>query len=381
VNKVKKGLLSSKNFSIAIFIQILVSIFVSPISHSAAPETPSIDTVLASSATSVTVVFYGKPATVLDLKTTYTATSTPDSKTALITALGERGLGEVIVTGLRPSTEYTFTVTATNADGSKVSFPSARITTLAATPIALIPSFGEVKSTSTGFTAKLTNYDSAYTYTIKTDKGTASIAPYDGSITVDNIGYPGELATIIVTSARTGYDSVTATLSARSKQSPEASKLTVKTNPTLVLSGNKAICTVGTFEFMRNSKYLEAAVLDSTVVFLEINSVNASIFSSDDFESTPRFMFPSFTNLVVGAGTKSVVTWDLTGITKKYPIRCKAMAFQEGVSVTGTSSTIVDPSTVVTKAKRTTITCKKGTVVRKVNAVNPKCAPGFTQAP
>jgi hypothetical protein len=381
VNKVKKGLLSSKNFSIAIFIQILVSIFVSPISHSAAPETPSIDTVLASSATSVTVVFYGKPATVLDLKTTYTATSTPDSKTALITALGERGLGEVIVTGLRPSTEYTFTVTATNADGSKVSFPSARITTLAATPTALIPSFGEVKSTSTGFTAKLTNYDSAYTYTIKTDKGTASIAPYDGSITVDNIGYPGELATIIVTSARTGYDSVTATLSARSKQSPEASKLTVKTNPTLVLSGNKAICTVGTFEFMRNSKYLEAAVLDSTVVFLEINSVNASIFSSDDFESTPRFMFPSFTNLVVGAGTKSVVTWDLTGITKKYPIRCKAMAFQEGVSVTGVSTTTVDPSTIVNKPKRTTITCKKGTVTRKVNAINPKCAPGFTQAP
>jgi hypothetical protein len=381
VNKVKKGLLSSKNFSIAILIQILVSIFVSPISHSAAPETPSIDTVLASSATSVTVVFYGKPATVLDLKTTYTATSTPDSKTASITALGERGLGEVIVTGLRPSTEYTFTVTATNADGSKVSFPSARITTLAATPTALIPSFGEVKSTSTGFTAKLTNYDSAYTYTIKTDKGTASIAPYDGSITVDNIGYPGELATIIVTSARTGYDSVTATLSARSKQSPEASKLTVKTNPTLVLSGNKAICTVGTFEFMRNSKYLEAAVLDSTVVFLEINSVNASIFSSDDFESTPRFMFPSFTNLVVGTGTKSVVTWDLTGITKKYPIRCKAMAFQEGVSVTGVSTTTVDPSTIVNKPKRTTITCKKGTVTRKVNAINPKCAPGFTQAP
>ena len=150
----KKGLLSSKNFSIAILIQILVSIFVSPISHSAAPETPSIDTVLASSATSVTVVFYGKPATVLDLKTTYTATSTPDSKTASITALGERGLGEVIVTGLQPSTEYTFTVTATNADGSKVSFPSARITTLATTPTALIPIFGEVKSTSTGFTAK-----------------------------------------------------------------------------------------------------------------------------------------------------------------------------------------------------------------------------------
>ncbi len=381
MNKVKKGLLSSKNFSIAILIQILVSIFVSPISHSAAPETPSIDTVLASSATSVTVVFYGKPATVLDLKTTYTATSTPDSKTASITALGERGLGEVVVTGLRSSTEYTFTVTATNADGSKVSFPSARITTLATTPTALIPNFGEVKSTSTGFTAKLTNYDSAYTYTITTNKGTASIAPYDGSITVNNIGYPGELATIVVTSARTGYDSVTATLSARSLKSPEASKLSVKTNPTLVVTGNKAVCTLGTFEFYRNSKYLETAEIESTVVFLEINSANASIYSSDNFESTPRFMFPSFTNLTEGTGTKNVVTWDLTGITKKYPIRCKAMAFQEGVSVTGTSSTIVDPSTVVTKAKRTTINCKKGTVVRKVNAVNPKCAPGFIQVP
>ena len=109
--------------------------------------------------------------------------------------------------------------------------------------------------------------------------------------------------------------------------------------------------------------------------------MNASIYSSDNFESTPRFMFPSFTNLTDGTGTKSVVTWDVTGITKKYPIRCKAMAFQEGVSVTGTSSTIVDPSTVVTKAKRTTINCKKGTVVRKVNAVNPKCAPGFIQVP
>ena len=377
----KKRFFGIKNFGIITLLQILVSLFVLPISHSAAPEIPSIDAVLASSGTSVTVVFYGKPATVLDLKTTYTATSNPDSKTASITALGEGGRGEIIVTGLRSSIEYTFTVTASNSDGTKVSFPSTQVTTLASTPAALVPSFGDVISTSTGFTAKLSNYDSSYTYTIKTDKGVASIAPYDGSITVDNIGYPGELATIVVTSTRTGYDTVFATLSARSRKSPEASKLIVKVNPTLSIIGDEANCALGNFEFYRNNKYLEAAEVESTVVFLEVNSANASIYSFDNFESTPRFMFPSFTNLTLGSGTKSVVTWNLAGLTKKYPIRCKVMVFQEGVSVTGTSSTIVDPLTTVTKAKRTTITCKRGTVVRKVNAINPKCAPGFIQVP
>jgi hypothetical protein len=318
---------------------------------------------------------------VLDLKTTYLATSNPDSKTASITALGEGGRGEIIVTGLRSSTEYTFTVTASNSDGEKVSYPSTQVTTLATTPSALLPSFEDVISTSTGFTAKLSNYDSSFTYTIKTNKGTASIAPYDGSITVSNIGYPGELATIEVTSTRTGYDTVSATLSARSKKSPDASKFSVKTNPTLLISGDKAICTPGTFEFYRNSKYLEAPEVESTVLFLEINSVNVSIYSMDNFQSLPRFMFPSFTNLTFGTETKGVVTWDLTGINKKYPIRCKVMVFQEGISVTGTSPVIVDPSTAVIKAKRTTITCKKGTVVRKVYAIGPKCAPGFVQVP
>ncbi len=360
---------------------MLVSMFVLPVSHSAVPETPSIDTVFASSGTSVTLVFYSKPTTVLDLKTTYTATSNPESKTASISALGEGGRGEIIVTGLRSNTEYTFTVTASNFNGTKVSFPSTQVTTLLSMPAALIPSFGEVISTSTGFTTKLSNYDSSYAYTIMTNKGNASIAPYDGSITVDNIGYPGELATIVVTAKRSGYDSVSATLSARSKKSPEASKLGVKTNPTLLISGDEAICTLGTFEFYRNSKYLENAEVESTVVFLEINSMSASVYSYDNFETFPRFMFPSFSNLTLGTGTKSTVTWSLRGIIKKYPIRCKVTVFQEGISVTGTSSTIVDPSAAVAKARRTTITCKKGTVVRKVNALNPKCASGFIQVP
>ncbi len=381
VSEVNNGLLSIKNFWIAILTQMLVSMFVLPVSYSAAPETPAIDTVFATSGTSVTLIFYGKPATVLDLKTTYTATSNPDSKTASITALGEGGRGEIIITGLRSNTQYTFTVTASNSNGTKVSLSSTQVTTLLSVPAALLPSFGDVISTSTGFTTKLSNYDSSFTYTIKTNKGIASIAPYDGSITVENIGYPGELATIVVTSKRTGYDTVSATLSARSKKSPEASTLSVKTNPTLLISGDEAICTLGTFEFYRNSKYLETAEVESTVVFLEINSVNASIYSYDNFESFPRFMFPSFSNLTLGTSTKSTVTWNLNGIIKKYPIRCKVTVFQEGVSVTGISPTIVDSSTPATKAKRSTIICKKGTVVRKVNALNPKCASGFIQVP
>ena len=376
----KNRALSSVHLFATALAQVLVVAFLSPVSQAAIPAVPSIDSVYSATSSSATVIFYGEVATIVALKTTYSATSMPDGKVGSISLLDENGRGVIVVNGLRPNTEYTFTVTASNSDGSKISLPSSPIVTLTTTPVASKPIFGETTSTNTGFTTKIVNYDSSYTYTISTNKGTAAIDT-DGLITASNIGYSGEFATIVVTTTRTGYETVTATLSASSRKSPETSKLTVKNNPTLVLIGNKATCTVGSFDFYRNSKYLETAQIESTVVFLEINSANASIYSSDNFESTPRFMFPSFTNLADGTGTKSVVSWDLTGVTKKYPIRCKAMAFQEGVSVTGTSSTIVDPSTVVTKAKRTTINCKKGTVVRKVNAVNPKCAPGFIQVP
>ena len=378
--EVKNRARGSVHLFVGVLTQILVVAFMSPLTHAAPPAVPAIDSVYSATSTSATVIFYGEVATIVDLKTTYVATSTPDNKVGSISLLGENGRGVIVVNGLQPNTEYTFTVAASNSDGYKISLPSSPIITLSTTPVALKPIFGETTSTNTGFTTKILNYDSSYTYTLSADKGTAAIDT-DGLITVSNIGYSGEFATIVVTTTRTGYDTATATLSASSRKSPETSKLSVKNNPTLVLIGNKATCTVGSFDFYRNSKYLETAQIEATVVFLEINSVNVSIYSSDNFETTPRFMFPSFTDLTVGTGTKSVITWDLTGITKKYPIRCKAMAFQEGVSVTGTSPTIVDPTTAVTKAKRTTITCKKGTVVRKVNAVNPKCAPGFIQVP
>lgn len=361
--------------TLSVFLMALASI---TSSYAASPLAPRIENAYAESSTKVTVVFYGKVATVGDSPTTYTATSSPGQLTGSITSLGENGRGAITVDGLKGASSYTFTVTARNSDGSSESYPSALVTTL---KDGLLPVFSTPISTSTGFTTQVTNFDLAFTYSIKSSKGNATIAPYDGSIVVENIGNPGELASITVTTSRTGYDSVSSNLSARSKSSSEPSKLVVKASPKISRIGNVVECSLGSYDFLRNGKYSESPTLTAVTYLLEISNTNISIFSSDDFKTTPRFLYPNFSNLIVGSGSTTSVKWDISTLDKKTPIRCITWAFQEGASINVATPVWADPSAVVRKSTRTIISCKKGDVVRRISAVSPKCPRGYSQIP
>ena len=114
----------------------------------AAPDLPIIGTATKTGSTTATVAFAAPLVDGGSTITGYTAISTPGS----ITATGTTS--PITVTGLLPGTDYTFTVSATNADGnSGPSSPSNSITTDSVVPDA--PTIGTATKTGTT-TASLT---------------------------------------------------------------------------------------------------------------------------------------------------------------------------------------------------------------------------------
>ena len=96
------------------------------------PGAPTIGVATATSGTTATVTFTAPVNNGGATITSYTATSSPGSITGI---LSQAGSGTITVTGLTPSTSYTFTVTATNSVGtSSASSASNSISTPAIFP-------------------------------------------------------------------------------------------------------------------------------------------------------------------------------------------------------------------------------------------------------
>ena len=91
------------------------------------PDAPTIGTATATGTTTATVVYTAPASDGGATITSYTATSSPSGITG---TLSQAGSGTITVSGLAPTTSYTFTVTATNSAGtSAASAASNSITT------------------------------------------------------------------------------------------------------------------------------------------------------------------------------------------------------------------------------------------------------------
>jgi hypothetical protein len=134
------------------------------LSAKAAPPAPTIGAVTATGASTATVSFTAPTTNGGSAITSYTAISNPSGITGSIT---QAESGTISVTGLSPSTAYTFTVKATNSIGtSNASSASASITTNVAAPAFTLSSSSESKTVNTAITG----------YTISSTGGT--IASY-----------------------------------------------------------------------------------------------------------------------------------------------------------------------------------------------------------
>lgn len=98
------------------------------VSAATVPAAPTIGTATATGSTTATVAYTAPASNGGSVITSYTATSSPSGITG---TLSQAGSGTITVTGLTGGTNYTFTVTATNAIGtSAASAASNSITTL-----------------------------------------------------------------------------------------------------------------------------------------------------------------------------------------------------------------------------------------------------------
>jgi len=104
------------------------------------PEAPTIGTATATAYNTATVVYTAPASNGGATITSYTATSSPSGITG---TLNQAGSGTITVSGLAGSTNYTFTVTATNSAGtSAASSASNSISTPAAPPTTIGQAYG-----------------------------------------------------------------------------------------------------------------------------------------------------------------------------------------------------------------------------------------------
>lgn len=116
------------------------------------------------------------------------------------------------VTGLTTGQSATITITTSrsgyyNGTGTVVGSSTAGA--------GLTPTFSTVNPSNTGFTLSVTNYNSAYTYNVTTSSGTIAKGVASGSnlpLTVSGL-IAGQSATATVSTVRTGYTTVSATVS------------------------------------------------------------------------------------------------------------------------------------------------------------------------
>jgi hypothetical protein len=173
-----------------------------------------------------------------------------------------------------------FTVTATNATGS--SSATVTLSTASSTP-APAPSssgnqtgltviFSTVITNKNGFTTSITNYDPSYTYAISASNGAQVSMSSSGVITVTGLTGEGTPATVTVTTSRSGYTTVSSSVTGTTTPAgPPPSYLRVDFPTKVSQSGDVIVCITATFTFMRGSVTPEKAKLDKQTFSLIIN--------------------------------------------------------------------------------------------------------------
>ena len=242
----------------------------------------------------------------------YTATSTPGNITA---TLMQAGSGTILLTGLNFSTQYTFTVVATNSIGSSsASAASSSITTFPDTEPGLISTFSSLAIYDHRFTVQVSNFDAAFTYTLTSSAGTATIN-LTGLITVTNLG-ADQSATVMVTTTRAGYDSGSASVTGRSQVAP----MLPTDKPVVTLSVSSIMCTMGTY----------SATPTSSVFSLFIDGKHVSTIFSAVGEYLPDWIIPWATSsTIIRTATLISATWAMSDAYKGKSVTCTTLAYSK----------------------------------------------------
>jgi hypothetical protein len=280
-----------------------------PTSCSSAAGAPTIGTATATGTTTATVSFTAPASNGGSTILSYTATSSPGSITATIT---QATSGTISVTGLSPSTSYTFTITALNSVGaSSASAASNSITTYSS---GISPLFTSASSYDGRFTVQIKDYDKAFTYAATSSAGQTSISS-TGLITVTGLK-PDQSVTVSVTSTRAGYASATGSVTGSSQVAP----MLPGTKPTVTLSDTLIICTIGSYSVPPSSSAFS----------LFVDGKHVSTIFSAVGEYLPDWIIPWATSSsITRTATLTSATWAMTDAYKGKSVTCATLAYSK----------------------------------------------------
>jgi hypothetical protein len=224
-------------------------------------------------------------------------------------------------TGLNGTLSHSVSVAGVNSGGTGPTFSASLIGTPAVT-------FGTNTSSASGFSGSVSNYNSAYTYSIATSSGSVSFGSPSGSsypFTVSGLSAGGS-ATVTVTATRAGYFNGTGSTTASASVAAPAA-------PTITLSSITTTGFVATFA-----------------------STGATSYSIDVFRSSTGVSATGYPTTITGTSVT------LTGLTGTVNYSITAVATNAGGSSSMTTKTITGTPAVTFGSNTSTSTGFTGSV-------------------
>ena len=176
------------------------------------------------------------------------------------------------------------------------------------------PLFSSASSYDGRFTAQIANYDSAFTYSASSSTGQVSINS-TGLVTVTGLR-PDQSVTVTVTVTRSGYASVSGSITGRSQVAPM-----IPTNkPTVTISDTLITCTIGSY----------SATPTSSAFSLFVDGKHVSTIFSALGEYLPDWIIPWATSsTITRTASLTTATWAMSDAYKGKEITCATLAYSK----------------------------------------------------
>jgi hypothetical protein len=263
-----------------------------------------------------TVTWSGAP-TVFAPSTVYTATITLTADTGYtlvgVAANSFTVAGATSVTHSLDSGVITAVFAATAAD------PTVQ-------GVRIDPVLSHVSSYDFRFTVQVTNYDAAFTYTVTTTAGVASINS-TGLVSVTGLRID-QSATVTVTSTRVGYATGSASVTGRSQVAP----MIPINKPLITFSATSVMCTIGSY----------SATPTSAVFSLFVDGKHVSTSFSATGEYLPDWIAPWATSaLITRTATLNSASWLMSEVYQGKSISCSVIAYSNNAIGVAVSQAVI----------------------------------------
>jgi len=235
------------------------------------------------------------------------------SLTSLIIPDSVTSIGTGAFSASTSLTEYTYcgtTLTQTQLNAAGLN-GKTRISVCSVTHS---PLFSSVSSYDGRVTAQIANYDSAFIYAVTSSAGQASIGS-NGLVTVTGLGID-QSVTVTVTVTRSGYASLTGSISGRSQVAPRRPL----NQPVVTIGDTSITCTIGNY----------SATPTSSVFSLFVDGKHVSTIFSTLGDYLPDWIIPWATSsTITRTASLTSATWTLSNDYKGKAIRCVTLAYSK----------------------------------------------------